>query len=203
MKNKTKEDDIKIFDLPSLPSLLTQPLGLEGWVTIEPVLLGALASEDPILLVGPLGSAKSFLMERLATALQLEVRFYNASLINYDDLVGIPMPDEERKGLHYISTPSSIWDTQVVFFDEINRTRPELQNKLFPMISSCSGITMIQQVMEKRIRLPHMMNYSVQSLSVLLQDGLRKQIMVPVEAAVHIFLIFLCRSLKYRAQNSL
>ena len=24
----------------------------------------------------------------------IEYRFYNASLINYDDLVGIPMPDE-------------------------------------------------------------------------------------------------------------
>jgi MoxR-like ATPase len=120
--------------MPELPSLLTQALGLEGWTALEPVLLAALASEDPLLLVGPHGSAKSFLLERLAKSLQLEYRFYNASLINYDDLVGIPMPDEDRKGLHYISTPSAIWDAEVVFFDEINRTRPELQNKLFPIV---------------------------------------------------------------------
>jgi MoxR-like ATPase len=120
--------------LPELPSLLTKPLGLEGWVPHEPVLLAALASEDPLLLIGPHGSAKSFLLEQLARALGLEYRFYNASLLNYDDLVGIPIPDEERKRLHYINTPAAIWDAEVVFFDEINRTRPELQNKLFPIV---------------------------------------------------------------------
>lgn len=119
---------------PGALSLLAKPLGLEGWEDIEPVLLAALASEEPILLVGPHGSAKSFLLERLAKALNLDYRFYNASLINYDDLVGIPMPDESRKSLTYISTASSIWGAEVVFFDEINRTRPELQNKLFPII---------------------------------------------------------------------
>ncbi len=94
------------FDLPPLPSMLTQPLGLEGWTPYEPVLLAALASEDPLLLIGPHGSAKSFLLESLAKTLGLEYRFYNASLINYDDLVGIPVPDEGRKSLHYISTPN-------------------------------------------------------------------------------------------------
>ena len=119
---------------PGTASLLTRPLGLEGWEEIEPVLLAALAAEEPILLIGPHGSAKSFFLERLAQALGLVYRFYNASLINYDDLVGIPMPDDDRKSLHYISTASSIWAAEVVFFDEINRTRPELQNKLFPII---------------------------------------------------------------------
>lgn len=119
---------------PGSSSLLARPLGLEGWEEIEPVLLAALASEEPILLIGPHGSAKSFLLERLAKTLGLDFRFYNASLINYDDLVGIPMPDESRKSLTYISTASSIWGAEVVFFDEINRTRPELQNKLFPII---------------------------------------------------------------------
>lgn len=133
-RNKSSSGDGKAFELPELPPLLTRPLGLEGWTACEPVLLAALASEDPLLLIGPHGSAKSFLLERLAQTLGLEYRFYNASLINYDDLVGIPMPDEERKSLRYISTPSAIWEAEVVFFDEINRTRPELQNKLFPIV---------------------------------------------------------------------
>jgi hypothetical protein len=125
---------VTMFEMPPLPSLFTQPLGLEGWAAYEPVLIAALASGEPLLLIGAHGSAKSFLLERLAQSLGLEYRFYNASLINYDDLVGFPIPDEERKSLRYISTPSAIWDAQVVFFDEINRTRPELQNKLFPII---------------------------------------------------------------------
>lgn len=133
-KSKRPTNQEKVFDLPSLPSMLTQPLGLEGWGSYEPVLLAALVSGEPLLLIGPHGSAKSFLIERLAQVMGLEYRFYNASLLNYDDLVGIPMPDEERKSLRYISTPSAIWDAEVVFFDEINRTRPDLQNKLFPIV---------------------------------------------------------------------
>ena len=115
-------------------SLLTRPLGLFGWEALEPVLLAALTTSDPLLLIGKHGTAKSFLLERLAQALGLVYRFYNASLINYDDLVGIPLPDETQTSLRYITTPTAIWDAEVVFVDELNRTRPDLQNKLFPII---------------------------------------------------------------------
>lgn len=115
-------------------SLLTRPLGLEGWQSLEPVVLAALISGDPLLLVGRHGTAKSFLLERLAQVLGLVFRFYNTSLINYDDLVGIPVPTEDQSALRYIATPSAIWDAEVVFMDELSRARPELQNKVFPII---------------------------------------------------------------------
>lgn len=115
-------------------SLITEPLGLFGWSHLEPVILAALASESPMLLIGKHGSAKSFLLERLAESLGLAFRCYNASLINYDDLVGIPVPVNGNTSLSYISNPNSIWDAEVVFIDELNRTKPELQNKLFPII---------------------------------------------------------------------
>ncbi len=115
-------------------SLITEPLGLYGWKKTEPVLLAALLSEEPLLLVGAHGCAKSFVLERLAEALGMEFRSYNASLINYDDLVGVPLPDATRTKLEYLSSPESIWDAEVVFIDEISRTRPELQNKLFPIV---------------------------------------------------------------------
>lgn len=114
--------------------LLTKALGLEGWERLEPVILASLASEEPLLLVGRHGAAKSFLLERLAEALGLEFRFYNASLVNFDDLVGFPVPEEDKRSLRYIGTPTAIWDAEVVFLDEINRTKPELQNKLFPIV---------------------------------------------------------------------
>ena len=115
-------------------SLITEPLGLFGWSHLEPVILAALASESSMLLIGKHGSAKSFILERLAEALKMEFRCYNASLINYDDLVGIPVPINNNTSLSYISNPNSIWDAEVVFIDELNRTKPELQNKLFPII---------------------------------------------------------------------
>ncbi len=64
---------------------------------LDPVLLAALALEAPVLLVGEHGTAKTLLVERLAAALGLEFRHYNASLLNYDDLVGIPLPDDARR----------------------------------------------------------------------------------------------------------
>ena len=44
-------------------SLLTRPLGLLGWEKLEPVLLAALTTREPLLLIGRHGTAKSFLLE--------------------------------------------------------------------------------------------------------------------------------------------
>lgn len=113
---------------------ITAHLGIHGWSDLDPILLAALAQESPLLLVGPHGTGKSLLVERIAHALELEMRHYNASLLNYDDLVGIPMPDETGTQLDFIRTPGTIWDAGFVFFDEISRCRADLQNKLFPIV---------------------------------------------------------------------
>jgi len=119
------------------PRELTRGLGIHGWSKLDPVLLAALATEAPLLLVGPHGTAKTLLVERLATALQLELRHYNASLVNYDDLVGIPIPDDAGN-LRFVGTEAAIWDAEFVFFDELTRCRPDLQNKpVFTALASC------------------------------------------------------------------
>ncbi len=109
-------------------------LGVVGYAHLEPVLLAALALEAPVLLVGAHGTAKSLLVERIAAALGLGFRHYNASLLNYDDLVGIPLPSDDGLSLRFIGTPGAIWGAGFVFFDEISRCRPDLQNKLFPIV---------------------------------------------------------------------
>lgn len=113
---------------------ITRSLHVHGWGHLDAVLLASLATEAPLLLVGAHGTAKSLLIERLAGALELSMRHYNASLLNYDDLVGIPIPEEDNHSLRFITTPGSIWDAEFVFFDEISRCRPDLQNKMFPII---------------------------------------------------------------------
>lgn len=107
-------------------------LGLHGLAHLDAPVLAALASETPMLLIGPHGSAKSALLERLAAALRLQHRHYNASLISFDDLVGFPVPDGD--GLRYLRTPATLWGAQSVFLDEISRCRPEVQNKLFSIV---------------------------------------------------------------------
>ncbi len=115
-------------DGPLLPAL-----GVFGFGALEPVVVAALASERPLLLVGPHGTGKSFLLLRLAEAMGLEFRHYNASLLSFDDLVGFPMPDASG-GIRYVPTAASIWGAEAVFLDEISRARPEVQNKLFSII---------------------------------------------------------------------
>lgn len=111
---------------------LLRALGIVGWNHLEPVILAALATESPLLLIGPHGSAKTLVLTRLADALGLTHRHYNASLLCFDDLVGFPVPDNGR--LVYLQTPATIWDAESVLFDEISRCRPEVQNKLFPIV---------------------------------------------------------------------
>jgi MoxR-like ATPase len=113
-------------------SAILRSLDIVGWDALEPVILAALATESPLLLIGPHGSAKTLVLTRLAHALGVEHRHYNASLLNFDDLIGFPVPEAGK--LVYLQTPATIWDAESVFFDEVSRCRPDLQNKLFPIV---------------------------------------------------------------------
>lgn len=120
-------------EIATHPISWLEPLGLVGLRSIEAPLLAALITEQPLLLIGPHGTAKSLLLSRVASALGLTFRHYNASLLNFDDLVGFPVPAADRT-LEYLKTPASIWGAGAVIFDEISRCRPDIQNKLFPII---------------------------------------------------------------------
>ena len=108
-------------------------IGLFGLTDLEPIILAALATAEPLLLIGPHGTGKSLLLTRIAEALGLAFRHYNSSLLNFDDLVGFPLPDKNGS-LEYVKTPAAIWGAEAVIFDEISRCRPDIQNKLFPII---------------------------------------------------------------------
>ncbi len=109
-------------------------LGVFGFDEVEPVVLAALITEDPLLLVGNSGTGKTFLLNSLSEALGLEHRHYNASLIAFDDLVGFPYPDAKRGGVKFLETPATVWGAQSVLIDEISRCKPEHQNRLFSLV---------------------------------------------------------------------
>ena len=121
-------------DQPTRTKRYLRTLGIYGYDDVEPVILAALISGDPLLLVGRAGTGKTYLLNRLSEALGLEHRHYNASMIAFDDLVGFPMPDREGSAVRYLPTPSTIWAAQSVLVDEINRCRPEHQNRLFALV---------------------------------------------------------------------
>jgi len=113
---------------------ITESLGIHGLSSFDAPILAALTTNSTVLLIGPHGSAKTMLVEKLTDILNESFRHYNASLLNYDDLVGYPVPDQNKKTLEFIRTPGTIWDAGFVLFDEISRARPEIQNKIFPIV---------------------------------------------------------------------
>ena len=109
-------------------------LGVAGWGALEPAILAALATESPILLIGPHGTAKTLLLSRLAEALGLAFRHYNASILSFDDLLGYPVP---RDGGKLVISPDARRPSGRPRPSCSTRFRaavPELQNKLFPLI---------------------------------------------------------------------
>ena len=118
---------------PRRESHLTK-LGAYGFESLETVLLAALVTEDPILLIGRSGTGKTFLLNTLSEALGLEHRHYNASLVSFDDLVGFPYPDDEKSAIRFLETPATIWEAESVLVDEISRCKPEHQNRFFSLV---------------------------------------------------------------------
>ena len=109
-------------------------LGAYGFERQEPLVLAALVSGDPILLIGRSGTGKTFLLNTISEALALEHRHYNASLISFDDLVGFPYPDDAKASVRFLETPATVWGAESVLIDEINRCKPEHQNRLFSLV---------------------------------------------------------------------
>lgn len=135
LKERASDDVGPALVAPELKQLrLLQRLNVFGLCHLDAVLLAALADGEPLLLIGPHGTAKSALLNRIAAALGLEHRHYNASLIAFDDLLGYPVPNASRTGVEYLRTPGDLWDAESVFLDEISRCRPEHQNKLFSIV---------------------------------------------------------------------
>src|SRR6476646_7601948 len=109
-------------------------LGAYGFEAQEPLILAALATGDPILLIGRSGTGKTFLLNSISEVLGLEHRHYNASLISFDDLVGFPYPDEAKASVRFLETPATVWGAESVLIDEISRCKPEHQNRLFSLV---------------------------------------------------------------------
>jgi MoxR-like ATPase len=115
--------------------MFLEKMGIYGLKDIEDYILCALITGDPILLVGEIGSAKTFLSRKIAEALGLKFHSYDASKALFEDVIGFPNPDDFKKGeISYINTPISIWDKEFILIDEISRAEPMMQNKWLEII---------------------------------------------------------------------
>jgi MoxR-like ATPase len=109
---------------------LLECLGVYGWDTeTENAVLASLITGDPILLIGKLGSAKTYMPEVLAGALEKRYQSYDASKCLFEDTIGFLDIEKLKRGeVGYLESPITIWDKEVVGDAEQvagDRTQPQ------------------------------------------------------------------------------
>lgn len=117
----------------------------------ENAIFACLLLGEPCLLLGPPGSCKTELVKMLGDALReyskreypddkkkwFGYQIYDASKLNFDDLFGYPNINKMKKDppeVDYIETPSTIWNKEMVVFDELNRCAEDRQSNLFEIL---------------------------------------------------------------------
>lgn len=142
MRSTRSERDRSVAALA--PGLLREA-GFVGMEQMEIALLAGLVTGDPVLLIGEHGSAKTALVSRLASLLDLRFWAYDASKALFEDLIGFPDPFSLQRGVvEYAPTPLSIWDKEFVLVDELSRAAPPMQNKWLELLRS-------RQVMGRKV----------------------------------------------------
>jgi len=91
-----------------------------------------------VMLIGLHGTGKTETVRQLAADMGYKIKAYScATLDPFTDLVGVPVPQEEngRMVLKMIR-PVDIDEAEIVFFDELNRARPEVQDAVLEIINN-------------------------------------------------------------------
>lgn len=131
---------------------ILEQLGIYGIPeSTENSILASLTLGDPALLIGAPGTCKSDCAQMIGSALRertkkkypddaskwLSFQIYDASKLEYEDLLGIPNPTAMSQGrMEFIRTPTTIWGKTLVCYDEFNRTNPDRQSNLLEHIRS-------------------------------------------------------------------
>ena len=129
-----------------------EKLGIFGVSTEqENAILATMLTGDPCLLVGKPGTAKTGLVMVLGAAMRMATmrkfpnspkdwinyHAYDSSKINFEDLIGFPNVESLKQGkIDFTRSPMTIWDKDLVSFDEFNRQLPERQNNIFEIVRS-------------------------------------------------------------------
>lgn len=119
---------------------LLEGLGISGWDKLEPAIFCALKTGTPINLVGDKGTSKTEFCHRMGIALMgKDCRFqkYDTPDATLDQILGFMNLKKMEEGMvDFVKTGTSIWNKNVVLWDEINRVSPMFQGKLLEVVRS-------------------------------------------------------------------
>lgn len=88
-----------------------------------------------VLLESLHGTGKTQLIIEMADRLGLKMAYFSCSTLDpYTDLVGIPVPSEDRKQLVMVR-PRAIDECDIAVFDELNRADPKVTNAVLEIIN--------------------------------------------------------------------
>jgi len=99
-------------------------IGVLGFDSLEKVILAALVTEEPMLIIGRPGTDKANLLAYISQALGLSFKKVNAGMTSKLEMTGMPVIRGNDDKVTFISTPGSVWKKQSLVFDLINETKP-------------------------------------------------------------------------------
>lgn len=125
---KYNEKCVGLFGLGNIFKLAHLP-----FITVNDV-LGVLALE------GSSGTGKTTLISRLGMLNNLagggDYGVYSADKVKYEDFIGIPVPNMEKRGVDILSMPNSISTKELLLIDEANRASYDAQEKFLQLFST-------------------------------------------------------------------
>ena len=149
-----------------------------------------------VLLIGDHGVGKTQMVRDAARRGNLLLKYYSSPTLDpYADLVGIPVPVADHGGngaeprhLEFVR-PRDVEDAQLVFFDELNRAHPKIQNAVLEMIQfrSINGAALPNLKMVWAAINPPGDIYSVSELDPALVDRFALHVLVPAAPSVQYY----------------
>ena len=99
-------------------------IGVLGFDPLEKVILAALVTEEPILIIGRPGTDKANLLVYISQALGLSCKKVNAAMTSKLEITGMPVVKDNDDKITFISAPYSVWKKQALVFDLLNEAKP-------------------------------------------------------------------------------
>lgn len=139
-----------------------------------------------VMLIGTHGIGKSTVVKAIAEKLGMRFKYYSSSTLDpFAELIGIPVPDKERKTIDFYR-PHDLEDAEFIFFDELNRAHPRVLNTVLEIIQfhSINGTPLKNLKMVWAAINPPGDDYQVEELDPALVD--RFHIYIKMQPQVYI-----------------